>query len=242
MDSRSRNPEGPPPRRPVINSGPTLNERLDEVFEARDVPFFLAVDELHHGQNLATLLRVADAGGVHGIVLPPARSHPGPTRPVRQMAGAACDRVPLHREGLQSALTTLRRAGVLVVGAAEDGDKLFDELDYRYATAFVLGGEDKGLSPAVRKKCDVLVRLPMHGHVPSLNVAATASVLVFERMRQIRGAEEADRAAEDARRATEDAMRAAADAERVAAPLADSESPAPPEDAERAAPTAGDEE
>lgn len=173
-------------RRGARSTGPTLAARLEEVWEAGETPFFLAVDELHHGQNLGTLLRVADAAGVHGIVLPPARSHPGPNRAVRQLAGAACDRIPLHREGLQSALSTLRRAGVLVVGAAEQATEDFDAVDYTLATAFVLGGEDKGLSDAVRRKCDVLVRLPMHGHVPSLNVAATASVLAFERLRQLR--------------------------------------------------------
>lgn len=176
-----------PRRRPPARStGPTLVARLAELHESGETPCFLAVDELHYGQNLAALLRLADAGGVHGLVLPPSRSHPGPNRAVRRLAGEACDRIPLHREGLQSALTTLRRDGVLVVGAAEDGAAPFDGVDLTGPTAFVLGGEDKGLSPAVRKKCDVLVRLPMAGHVPSLNVAATAAVLVFERLRQRR--------------------------------------------------------
>jgi 23S rRNA (guanosine2251-2'-O)-methyltransferase len=182
------NPAPPRRRPPARSGGPTLAARLGELAASGATPCFLAVDELHYGQNLAALLRLADAGQVHGLVLPPSRSHPGANRTVRRMAGAACDRVPIHREGLMSALTTLRRAGVLVVGAAEDGSALFDEVDYAGATAFVLGGEDKGVSSAVRKKCDVLVRLPMTGRVPSLNVAATAAVLVFERLRQQRAA------------------------------------------------------
>ena len=165
--------------------GPTLRARLDEVVAAGESPCFLAVDELHYGQNLASLLMTADAAGVHGIVLPPARSL-SVTSAVRRLAGLAADRVPLLREGLMSALTTLRRSGVLVVGASEHATETFDVVDYVSATVFVLGGEDKGLSPAVQKKCHVLVGLPMHGRVPSLNVAATGAVLAFERLRQIR--------------------------------------------------------
>lgn len=166
--------------------GQTLIDRVREVEASGETPCFLAVDELHYGQNVATLLRIADAGGLHGLILPPSRSHPGLTRPVRAQAGRAAGRVPLLREGLMSALSSLRRAGILVVGAHEHAEQTFDEVDASGATVFVLGGEDKGLTEAVRKKCDVLVRLPLRGHVPSLNVAATAAVLVFERLRRER--------------------------------------------------------
>ena len=173
-------------RRPANLGGPTLTARLREVQERGEAPCFLAVDELHYGQNVAALLRIADAGGVHGLILPPSRSHPGLTRPVRQLAGGAAGRVPILREGLMSALTNLRRAGVLVVGADEHAEQSYDDVDATGATVFVLGGEDKGVTDAVRRKCDMLVRLPLRGHVPSLNVAATAAVLVFERVRRMR--------------------------------------------------------
>ncbi len=173
-------------RRKTAGGGPTVAKRLREL-EGRGVEniCFVAVDELHYGQNLATLLRIGAVAGLHGIILPPNRSHPGLTPAVESMAGSAAHKVPIVRQGLMSALTTLRRAGFLVIGAWEHAPALFDEVDYGGRVAIVLGGEDKGVTEAVQKKCDGLVRLPMSGPVPSLNVAATASVLVFERLRQL---------------------------------------------------------
>ncbi len=170
-------------------SGVSLAERLRELEEQGLADAcFIAVDELHYGQNLATLLRIGAAAGVHGIILPPSRSHPGLTPAVERMAGDVAREVPIVRQGLMAALTNLRRAGYLVIGAWEHGPLPFDGVDYTGRVAFVLGGEDKGLTPAVQKKCDALVSLPMQGPVPSLNVAATASVLVLERLRQLQRA------------------------------------------------------
>ena len=178
-DGRGRGGRG------ALSRGPTLAAWLSAVGSEGARAALLAVDELHYGQNLAALLRIADAGGVGGVVLPPARSHPGLTPAVRDLAGAAAVRVPLIRQGLFASLAQLRRAGYLIVGACEDAPKAFHEVDYTVApVAFVLGGEDKGLSSALRAKCEELVSLPMRGQVPSLNVAATAAVLVYERLRQ----------------------------------------------------------
>lgn len=158
---------------------------LDQLESDGVTPCVMAVDELHYEQNLANLLRLADATGIHALVLPPSRSVKGITPAVRSLAGPAADRIPIVREGLMSALTTMRRRGLLVIGATESGSELYDAIDYTGATAFVLGGEDKGVTAAVERKCDALVRLPLHGHVSSLNVAATAAVLAFERRRQM---------------------------------------------------------
>ena len=181
---------GPPQRRhgpKGRTTGPTLATRIEEMRAAGRESAFLALDELHYGQNLAALLQIAAAGGVDGIVLPPARSHPGVTPTVRRLAGAAADLTPLHRQGLMASLAQFRRAGYLIVGAWEGAERDYHELDYTIApVVFALGGEDKGLTKSVRSRCEELVRLPMRGAVPSLNVAATAAVLVFERLRQLR--------------------------------------------------------
>jgi 23S rRNA (guanosine2251-2'-O)-methyltransferase len=79
----------------------------------------------------------------------------------------------------------LRRDGVRILGAEADGDVLYSAADYSGPLALVLGGEDRGLGPKVRERCDTVVRIPRprSGVVSSLNVSVAAGLLLFERVR-----------------------------------------------------------
>ena len=89
----------------------------------------------------------------------------------------------LIREGLSSALATLKRLGVRVVGA-DMGGQPYWETPMTGALAVVLGGEHKGLSPTLKKRCDAIVAVPLASGLDSLNIGVTAGVLLFERVRQ----------------------------------------------------------
>ena len=106
---------------------------------------------------------------------------------VQRVAMGAGEVVPLVREGLSSALATLRRAGVRIVGADMDGTPVWD-LPLTGAVAFVIGGEDKGLSATLRKRCDAVAAVPLEGQLDSLNLSVTAALMFFEKVRQERGA------------------------------------------------------
>jgi 23S rRNA (guanosine2251-2'-O)-methyltransferase len=97
------------------------------------------------------------------------------------MGGA--EEVPVIREGISSSLVTLRRAGIPIIGADMDGDPPWT-VRMTGPIALVLGGEDKGLTQTVRKKCDTVVGIPLHGQLDSLNVSVTAGILMFEKRRQ----------------------------------------------------------
>jgi 23S rRNA (guanosine2251-2'-O)-methyltransferase len=84
------------------------------------------------------------------------------------------------------ALEELKRAGVWIVGLAGDAPQDYDQVDLRLPTALVVGAEGTGLRRLVREHCDWLVRIPMRGHVESLNVSAAAAVVLFEAVRQRR--------------------------------------------------------
>ena len=116
----------------------------------------------------------------------PVRRGKGVTAVVQRVAMGAAEEVPVVREGLSSALATLRRAGVRVVGADMDGRPCWS-VPMTGPLAVVLGGEDKGLSPTLRERCDDIVSVPLQGGLESLNVSVTAGVLLFEKVRQERG-------------------------------------------------------
>jgi 23S rRNA (guanosine2251-2'-O)-methyltransferase len=162
----------------------TVASLLDEVFaEGRD-PFLVLVDEASYEHNLGAILRSALGAGVDGVVIPVVRGK-GLTPVVQRVAMGAAEAVPLVREGISSALATLRRAGVRIVGADMDGVPVWD-VPMRGSIALVVGGESKGLSPTLRARCDAVAAVPLGERIESLNLSVTAGILMFEKVRQDR--------------------------------------------------------
>ena len=84
----------------------------------------------------------------------------------------------------RSLLESLKAAGVWIYGLEPTATKLFTEVDFRGPVGLVFGGEGAGIRPGVLQHCDERIRIPMKGHVQSLNVSASAAVTLFEAVRQ----------------------------------------------------------
>ncbi len=149
--------------------------------EGKD-PFLVLVDEIQYEHNLGAVLRSALGAGVDGLVIPVQRGK-GITPVVQRVAMGAAEVVPVVREGLSSALATLRRAGIRIVGADMGGEPCWS-VPLTGPIALVLGGEDKGLSSTLRSRCDSIAAVPLGGGLESLNVSVTAGILMFEKRRQ----------------------------------------------------------
>ncbi len=163
---------------------PSLKDVLDRVSREDREPFVLLLNEVQYEQNLGAILRSAAYAGVDCVVTPTRRGA-SVTPTVQRVAMGGAEEVPVVRQGLMAALATLRRAGIRVIGAEADGDALYSDVDFGGAVALVLGGEDRGLGPKVRERCDAVVRIPRprSGIVSSLNVSVAAGLLLFERVR-----------------------------------------------------------
>lgn len=156
---------------------------LNATFDAGRDPFLVMADELSYEHNLGAVLRSALGAGADALVVPTRRSK-GMSPVVARVAMGAAEEVPVIREGLQSALKLCRRAGVRIVGADMGGRPYYD-VDLTGPLVLVMGGESKGLSSTVRKRCDEVLSVPLAGNLESLNVSVTAGILMFERARQI---------------------------------------------------------
>lgn len=144
-------------------------------------PFLLAVDGVTDPGNLGALLRIAECGGVTGVVLPRHRAvHVTPT--VTKAAAGAVEYLRLSLVGgLPTAISDLRDAGVWVVGLDAGGDTSIHELPVATdAVCLVLGAEGKGLSRLAAQRCDLVASIPLHGHLSSLNVASAGAVACYE--------------------------------------------------------------
>lgn len=147
-------------------------------------PLVLVLDGVQDPQNLGSIIRTAETAGVSGIVIPERRSAPLSGAVLRASAGAA-DHVKMARvTNIVSALKTMKKNGIWVIGVDPLGELLWTDFDYRVALALVLGGEHRGIRRLVRQHCDATVRLPVRGKVESLNVSVAAGVVLYEIVRQ----------------------------------------------------------
>jgi 23S rRNA (guanosine2251-2'-O)-methyltransferase len=168
-------------------SRPALAQSLRDVIEkcrARNKePFILIIDEVVYQQNLGAIVRSANAAGVDCIVVPRKRGQ-GITAEVIRVSMGAAFFTPVIRESIYSALKTLSTEGVRIIGADMDGSVLYHEADLSGGVALVMGGEHKGLSDGIKRRCEQVVRIPIKGMVSSLNVSVSCAVLMYEKLRQ----------------------------------------------------------
>jgi len=148
-------------------------------------PLLLLLDLLQDPQNLGSLLRTAEAVGVHGAVIQRRRAAGITPAVVHASAGAVEHLRVAQVTNLVETIAMLKGRQVWVVGLeATRGAQRYDQADLTGPLALVVGSEGKGLRRLVRERCDFLVELPMLGRVSSLNAAVAGSVVLYEAWRQ----------------------------------------------------------
>lgn len=143
-------------------------------------PFIVALDGVEDPQNFGSLIRSAEAVGVHGILIASRGSAPLSPAAIKASAGAVEHLLVARVDDLAETLTGFRHRGIRIVGAEAEAAQTFRAADLRGPICLVIGSEGHGLSPAVRRRIDLFVRIPMAGRVASLNAAVAGSILLFE--------------------------------------------------------------
>ncbi len=140
----------------------------------------VALDEVQDPQNLGAVCRAAECAGATGVVVPERRAA-DVTPAVAKASAGAVEHLPVARvRNLADFLAEAKAAGCWCYGAASSGAVAYDAPNYAGGVVVVLGSEGRGLRPRVAAACDALVALPLRGKVESLNVGATAAVILYE--------------------------------------------------------------
>jgi len=147
-------------------------------------PLVLCLDGVQDPQNLGSLARTAEAMGVQAMVLPKHRTAPASAAAVKASAGALEHLQLVRVVNLAQTLQELGAAGLAVVGLDQQGSVESDLADLRQPLVIVVGSEGEGLRQLTRRRCDLLVSIPMGGRVASLNAAVAGSILLYEVARQ----------------------------------------------------------
>ena len=162
----------------------SIDDILARAIERGEPPFVLVLDSLEDPQNVGTLLRSAEAAGVHGVIFPTRRQAPLTPSAVKASAGAVEHLLLAPVDDLPGALADLHVRGLRIAGAEEDAPLTARQSDLRGPLAIVVGSEGQGLGPAVRRRADTFMRIPMRGAIGSLNAAVAGSILLFEAVAQ----------------------------------------------------------
>ena len=162
----------------------TIDDILEEAASRGENALIVICDELTDPHNLGAIMRSAECAGAHGVIIPKRRSV-GLTATVAKASAGAVEYMKVARvTNINNAINELKDRGVWVFGTAAEGSIPMYKADLTGPAAIVIGNEGDGMSPLVRKNCDVMVHIPMKGRISSLNASAAASILLYEAVRQ----------------------------------------------------------
>lgn len=171
----------------IVMASPVPYVEVEDLFKRADQagapPFFILLDELEDPHNLGSIMRTADAVGVHGIIIPKRRSAKL-TATVSKASAGAIEHVPVARvSNMSQTIKELKERGLWIFGTDLKGT------DYRHwkvdsPVGLVIGNEGSGISRLVKENVDEMLTIPMEGNVQSLNASVAASVLMYEVFRK----------------------------------------------------------
>jgi len=157
-----------------------IEQALETAAERGEPPFVLVLDLLQDVQNVGTLLRAAEAVGVHGVVIQERRAAPITPAVVSASSGAVEHLAVARVTNLVQTMRALQERDIWLAGLDQEGDSVrIDRAKLNGAIGIVVGGEGKGLRRLVRETCDFVISLPMRGKVESLNAATAGSVALY---------------------------------------------------------------
>ena len=147
----------------------------------------LVLDQIEDPQNLGQIIRTAECAGIDGIIISK-NNGCGISNAVIQVSQGAFFNIPVYEvSNIDQCLRVLKKEDFWVVALENDaGNKNWYEIDYRKKIIIMLGSEGNGIKKINLKNSDFIASIPMQGHINSLNVSAATSVVLFERLRQLK--------------------------------------------------------
>lgn len=150
---------------------------------AEGSPLFVVLEKVEKPGNLGAILRSADAAGATAVIVCDPLTDLFNPNLIRSSIGAVFT-VPTVACSSEECIEWLKQYGVKILTAQLQDSSLYYDTDMQQATAIVMGTEATGLTPQWRKAADAHIRIPMLGHLDSLNVSVSAAILLFEAVRQ----------------------------------------------------------
>lgn len=157
---------------------------LNAIMAEQPQGLYLVLDCIQDPHNLGAILRTADGAGVAAVIAPKDKSV-GITETVLRVSVGAAEKIPfIQVTNLARTMKSMKEAGLWFVGTSDHGDRSLYDIDFKGGIALVMGAEGDGMRRLTEENCDFLVRIPMAGTVPCLNVSVATGVCLYEAVRQ----------------------------------------------------------
>jgi 23S rRNA (guanosine2251-2'-O)-methyltransferase len=161
---------------------------IDDIIEkwkiSNEKSFILILDSINDPQNLGAIIRNAEIFGVNGIIIPKNRSASITPTVIKTSAGGVFHVSIARATNLASAIDYLKDNNIWIIGASPDAHNPIYSCELDIDISVVLGGEDKGIRDVIKKKCDLLLSIPIRGNISSLNVSSAGAIFLYEVLRQ----------------------------------------------------------
>ena len=164
----------------------SVEDILAKAVEKGEPPFIILLDQIEDPHNLGAIIRTANVVGAHGVIIPKNRAS-GITATVAKASAGAISYTPVARvANLSQTIESLKKEGMWFVCADMAGEEMY-KVDMKGPLGLVIGNEGSGVSPTVKKHCDLVAAIPMKGDIDSLNASVSCGILCYEALRQRRG-------------------------------------------------------
>ncbi len=161
-----------------------VSDLVPTIFEQGRDPFFVLLDGVTDVRNFGAIARTCECAGADAIIIPSKNSVSVNADAIKTSAGAL-HTLPVCRENqISQTLKYLKNCGIRIAAATEKGDLDYTRGNYSGPVCLVMGAEDKGIPQEHLALCDEWVRIPILGHIQSLNVSVAAGVLIYEIVKQ----------------------------------------------------------
>ncbi len=154
-------------------------------FRVRNNPLFAVFDGIQEPGNLGTIIRTADAAGIDAVIILEGTCDIFIPKVIRATAGSIFH-IPIARAEAETFLKWLHDTKIKLAATSADADKSVFDAELDSPVAFVFGNEARGISAVIRRSADMFLKVPIYGNAESLNVATSASVCLYEAVRQRR--------------------------------------------------------
>ena len=162
----------------------TIDDILQEAYKRNESPFIIILDKIADPQNLDAIVRSAECLGAHGVIIQK-RNAAQVTETVEKVAAGACNYVKIARvTNITESIKYLKKNGLWIYGLDMEGASDIYDTDLTGPIGLVIGNEGSGISKLVLQNCDFVIKIPMVGHIESLNASVSAAISMYEIVRQ----------------------------------------------------------
>ncbi len=167
-------------RKPLIKE----KELLNYVNKIAGNKILLALDDIKDPRNLGACLRICDAFKISGIIIKSNNSSVVNETAKKVAAGGAEITPIIEVTNIKRTMSLLKKNNFWVYGASDSADTDIGDISFNFPCVLIIGGEEKGIKPSLIEACDSLVKIPMYGHVESLNLSVAAGIILHKMLLQ----------------------------------------------------------